>query len=153
MKKILVITTNFILFIFFAFAQKQAPGNIVGSWLNEDENIRIEIYKAGPEYFGKQIWGQFLYEADGTTSKKDTSNRNESLRKRDLKNLNVLANFDYDSGVYDGGTFYDCKSGKTYKSIIKLRGTNVLKVRDYNFFSLFGKTTTWTRATSVMVPN
>jgi len=76
--------------IFSVFAQEQTPGNIVGIWLSEDSNVKIEIYKAGPQYFGRQIWGQFLYEADGTTPKKDVNNSNESLRRRSLKNLIIL---------------------------------------------------------------
>jgi uncharacterized protein (DUF2147 family) len=152
MKKIFVTTTIFILAIFSVFAQEQTPGNIVGIWLSEDCNVKIEIYKAGPQYFGRQVWGQFLYEADGTTPKKDVHNSNESLRRRDLKNLIILNNFDYDRGVYTGGTFYDYKSGKRYNSIIKLHGPNVLKVRDYTALTLFGKTTKYTRVPNVIPP-
>ncbi len=129
------------------------PGlNIVGIWLSEDSNVKIEIYKAGPQYFGRQVWGQFLYEADGTTPKKDVNNSNESLRRRNLKNLVILNNFDYDHGVYTGGTFYDYKSGKKYNSIIKLHGSNVLKVRDYTALTVFGKTTKYTRIPNEMPP-
>ena len=152
MKKIFATTTNLILIIFSVFAQKPAPGNIVGVWLSEDKDVKIEIYKAGPQYFGKHIWGQFLYEADGTTPKKDTNNLNERLRRRDLTNLTILNNFDYDRGTWVGGTFYDYKSGKRYKSTIKLHGSNVLKVRDYAVVSLFGKTTTWSRVPNEMPP-
>ncbi|HWY34805.1 MAG TPA: hypothetical protein VNX68_09170, partial [Nitrosopumilaceae archaeon] len=66
MKKIFVTTVTCMLAIFSVFAQEQTPGNIVGIWLSEDSNVKIEIYKAGPQYFGRQVWGQFLYEADGT---------------------------------------------------------------------------------------
>lgn len=145
MKKIFGTTTLFTLIIFSVFAQKQAPGAIVGIWSSDDDHIKIEIYKAGPQYFGKQIWGQSLYEADGTTPKKDVNNSNESLRKMDLKNLIILKNLDYDGGASYGGIFYDYKTGKSYKSILKLQGSDVLKVRDYSVVSLFGKTTTFTR--------
>ena len=152
MKKIFATTTIFILAVFSVFAQETAPGNIVGIWLSEDSNVKIEIYKAGPQYFGRQVWGQFLYEADGTTPKKDVNNSNQSLRRRDLRNLIILNNFDYDRGVYTGGTFYDYKSGKRYNSIIKLHGPNVLKVRDYTALTLFGKTTKWTRVPNEVTP-
>jgi uncharacterized protein (DUF2147 family) len=152
MKKIFVTTTVFMLTLFSVFAQNRAPGGIVGIWLSEDKNVKIEIFKAGPQYFGKQVWGQFLYEADGITPKKDANNLNERLRRRDLKNLIILNNFDYDRGVYTGGTFYDYKSGKRYKSIIKLHGSDVLKVRDYAVVSLFGKTTIFTRVSNEMPP-
>ena len=132
MKKIFFITIIFILNIFSVFAQKRAPGNIVGIWLSEDKFVEIEIYKAGPQYYGKQVWGQFS--------------------RSDHKNHIVLTNFDYDGGVYVGGSFYDYKSGKKYKSIIKVQGSNVLKVRNYTFVSLFGKTVTWTRVTNESQP-
>jgi uncharacterized protein (DUF2147 family) len=132
MKKILLFTIIFILNIFSVFAQKRAPGNIIGIWLSEDKNVEIEIYKAGPQYYGKQVWGQFS--------------------RRDLKNHIILTNFDYDDGVYVGGNFYDYKSGKKYKSIIKVQGSNVLKVRNYTVVSLFGKTTSWTRVTNELQP-
>jgi uncharacterized protein (DUF2147 family) len=145
MKKIFLTTINFTLIIFSLFAQKSVPEKIVGVWLREDNNLEIEIYKAGPQYFGRQIWGTSLFEADGITPKKDLNNSNEWLRLRDLKNLVILTNFDYDRGTYDGGIFYDYESGKRYKSFIKFHGRNVLKVRDYTVISPLGKTTTWTR--------
>jgi len=129
MKTILVTTTSFILNIFSVFAQHPASGSIVGIWLSEDKNVEVEIYKAGPQYFGKQVWGQ----------------SNAELNRMDLKNLIILTNFDYDGGIYDGGSFFDYKSGKKYKSIIKIQGSKVLKIRNYTVVSLFGKTTKWTR--------
>ena len=132
MKKIFFITIIFILNTFSVFAQKRTPGNIVGIWLSEDKNVEIEIYKTGPQYYGKQVWGQF--------------------NRRDLKNHIILTNFDYDDGEYVGGNFYDYKSGKKYKSIIKVQGSNVLKIRNYTVVSLFGKTTSWTRVTNELQP-
>jgi uncharacterized protein (DUF2147 family) len=136
MKKIFATAVIFILSVFSMFAQKRASGSIVGIWLSEDKNVEIEIYKAGPQYFGKQVWGQ----------------SNSALSSRDLKNLIILTNLDYEGGVYDGGTFLDYKSGKKYKSIIKVQGSNVLKIRNYTVVSLFGKTTTWTRVTNELQP-
>jgi uncharacterized protein (DUF2147 family) len=144
MKKIFLTAANFLLILFPLFAQKPEPGKIIGIWLRDDNYIKIEIYKAGPQYFGRLIEGNFLYEDDGITPKKDENNTIGRLRKRQLKNLAILTNFDYDGGVY-GGTYYDFKSGKWYKSTLKLQGENVLKIRGYTLFSPFGKTTTWTR--------
>ena len=144
MKKITFVTTS-LLMLTSAIAQKAAPGNIVGIWISEDKNLKIEIYKAGPQYFGKQIGGTFLFEPDGETPKKDVNNSLERLRKRDLNNLIILRNLDYDRGIYVGGLLYDYKTGKTFNSFIKLNGENTLKLRVYTTLSLFGKTTIWTR--------
>ena len=89
--------------------------------------------------------GESLYEADRTTPKKDAYNTNEKLRRRDLKNLVVFKNIDHYGRVSYGGIFYDYKTGKNYKCILKLQRSDVLKVRDYTSVSLFGKTTTFTR--------
>jgi len=146
-KKAFIYTTIVfgLLTLFSYLANAQSPGKIIGVWQRDDKNLIIEIYKAGPQYFGKQISGNLLYVNDGTASKKDENNANERLRRRDLRNLTVLANFNYEGRVYDGGTFYDFESGKKYKSILKLKGGNVLKIRGYTVLSPFGKTTTWTR--------
>jgi uncharacterized protein (DUF2147 family) len=144
MKKILITITNCTLFIFSLFAQKPATEKIIGVWLRDDNYIKIEIYKAGPQYFGRLVEGNSLYENDGITPKKDENNIVGRLRMRQLKNLTVLTNFDNAGRVYSG-TYYDFTSGKWYKSTLKLHGKNVLKIRGYTDVSLFGKTTTWTR--------
>ena len=71
MKKIILTTANFLLILSSLFAQKPAPGKIIGVWLRDDNFIKIEIYKAGPQYFGRLIEGNPLYEDDGITPKKD----------------------------------------------------------------------------------
>jgi len=145
MKKIILILISLILQMFSLSAQKAVPGKIIGVWLRDDNNIKIEIYKAGPQYFGRLIDGNILYEADGITPKKDENNAVDRLRRRLLKNLTVLTNFDYEGGRAYGGEYYDFKTGKWYKSTLRLHGENVLKIRDYTVLSPLGKTTTWTR--------
>jgi uncharacterized protein (DUF2147 family) len=144
MKKLFLTTANFIFILLPLFAQKPEPGKIIGVWLRDDNSVKIEIYKAGPQYFGRQIAGNFLYEADGVTLKKDENNSIGRLRDRQLKNLTVLTHIDYEGHAYNG-TYYDFKTGKWYKSILKLQGEDMLKIRDYTVISPFGKTTTWTR--------
>jgi uncharacterized protein (DUF2147 family) len=144
MKKFIFISTCFIFFIIPLFAQKAVSGKIIGVWLRNDNYIKIEIYKAGPQYFGRLIEGNPLYEADGITLKKDENNAVDRLRRRQLKNLTVLTNFDYEGSAY-GGTYYDFNTGKWYKSTLRLYGENKLKIRGYTVLSPFGKTTTWTR--------
>jgi len=144
MKKIILILIYFLLHLFSLSAQKATPGKIIGVWLRDDNYIKIEIYKAGPQYFGRIIEGTMLYEADGVTPKKDENNAVDRLRRRQLRNLIVLTNFDYEGRAYDGN-YYDFKTGKWYKSTLRLQGENVLKIRGYAILSPFGKTTTWTR--------
>src|SRR5260221_12310418 len=102
MKKIILILIYFLLSLFSLSAQKDAPGKIIGVWLRDDNYMKIEIYKAGPQYFGRLIEGNPLYEPDGITLKKDEHNVVDRLRKRQLKNLTVLTNFDYEGRAYGG---------------------------------------------------
>jgi uncharacterized protein (DUF2147 family) len=144
MKKIYVIVTS-LLILSSAVAQKAVPGHIVGVWISEDKNLKIEIYKAGPQYFARQIGETFLFESDGRTPKRDLNDSLEGLRKINPNNVIFIRNLDYDRGIYVGGLLYDYKTGNTYNSLIKLNGENILKLRVYATASLFGRTTTWTR--------
>lgn len=125
-----------------SFGQK--PDDIVGVWLTAERNGKIEIYKSGSQYFGKLIWGQKLYEADGKTVKRDVKNPDEALRGRSLLNLVILSGFVYDDGEWRGGKVYDPQSGKTYSSNMHLNEGR-LELRGYIGIPAFGKTTVWTR--------
>lgn len=133
-----------ILFTSFTAIHAQQADLVKGIWMNEEKNAKLEIYKSGDKYFGKIIWAKEMYEADGRTLKKDHKNPNEQLRNRSLLNLVILSGYQYDDGEWTGGELYDPKSGKTYRSKMKLNRAN-LEVRGYIGSPMFGKTTTWTR--------
>ncbi|WP_440134950.1 DUF2147 domain-containing protein [Chitinophaga sancti] len=124
-----------------------AQDKILGNWLSEEKDGRIEIYKTGDKYSGKLIWGKDLVEADGKTPRKDrtdTKNNDPKLRSRPLLGLVLLTNFTYKDGEWSGGKIYDPKSGKTYSCTMKLKGEK-LEIRGYVGISMFGRTTVWTR--------
>lgn len=142
MKKMMVLAA--VLLTSFAALFAQDADVVKGVWLNDDQDAKVEIYKTGDKYFGKIIWTTNLYEADGKTLKKDAKNSNEQLRERTILYMVILSGFAYSDGEWSGGEIYDPKSGKTYKSKMKLKG-NSLEVRGYVGSPMFGKTTTWTR--------
>ena len=133
-----------VLFTSFAAVFAQSPDVVKGIWLNDDKDAKVEIYRSGDKYFGKIIWTTNLYEADGKTLKTDSKNSNEQLRSRTILNMVILSGFTYNDGEWAGGEIYDPKSGKTYKSKMKVKGNN-LEVRGYVGSPMFGKTTNWTR--------
>lgn len=139
-----VLFIHFILFSFLAISQNSQGDQIIGEWLNEDKDAKIEIYKNGTAYFGKVIWATELLEADGQTSRKDTKNHDEKLRGRNLIDSPLLHDFVFVNGIWDNGTFYDFRSGKTYSCTIKMKN-NKLEIRSYVGVSLFGKSTFWER--------
>ncbi len=117
---------------------------ILGIWLSENKDGKVEIYQQGNKYFGKLIWGKDMFESDGVTSKKDTKNTDANLKNRNLKDLVILTNFVFEDGVWSGGKIYDPQVGKLYSCSMKLEN-NVLNIRGYVGISLFGRTSEWTR--------
>jgi uncharacterized protein (DUF2147 family) len=144
MKRLTILLTIILLSTKAIFAQSGAD-KIIGTWLNQEKDGKIEIYKNGDKYFGKIVWGKELFEPDGKTSRTDIKNSDPSLRSRKLYNLVILTNFKYDDGEWNGGKIYDPKSGKTYSCIMKFDGDK-LQIKGYIGVSLLGRTTVWTRA-------
>jgi uncharacterized protein (DUF2147 family) len=126
---------------FVASAQKADA--ILGSWVNPNGEDHILIYKKGNKYFGKLDWIKYPNDETGKP-KTDKNNPDETLRTRPELGLELLKDFVYDEDVYDDGTIYDPKNGKTYSCKMTLDG-NSLKIRGYIGISLFGRSETWTR--------
>ena len=126
------------------FAQNKGD-RILGNWLSEDKDGKIQVYKEGDKYFGKLIWSQHMFEKDGVTSRKDEKNSNPDLRNRNLKDLVILTDMEFDGDdSYSGGKIYDPKSGKTYSCNMRLKGDKI-DIRGFVGVSLFGRTSVWTR--------
>lgn len=141
MKQIVMLALITVCFTAAAFSQSD---KVLGQWLSEDKDGKIEIYKTGDRYFGKLVWASRMYEPDGKTPRKDEKNPNEEQRSRNLKDLVLLTNFIYDDGVYSDGKIYDPKTGKTYSCKMTVNGDK-LNIRGFVGISLFGRTTIWTR--------
>jgi uncharacterized protein (DUF2147 family) len=75
----------------------------------------------------------------------DRENPDPALRKRPIQGLRLLEGFRFNGEVWVGGTIYDPDNGRTYKCTMRLDGDR-LKVRGFVGFSLFGRTTEWSRA-------
>jgi uncharacterized protein (DUF2147 family) len=127
----------------FSHAQSNAADKLIGVWLSEEKDGKIEIYKTGTKYFGKIIGGNDLIESDGTP-RKDDKNPDKKLKTRPILNMIILTNFIYEDGAWTDGKIYDPKSGKTYSSTMKLNGDK-LELRGFIGVSLFGRTTVWER--------
>ncbi len=116
---------------------------IVGKWMNKDKEAHIQISKKGSQYFGKLVWLKNPKD-EGGKAKTDVNNPKTELRNRPLQGLEILKNFVYNDGVWEDGTIYDPKSGKTYSCKLTLKD-NKLNVRGYIGVSLLGRTDVWTR--------
>jgi len=127
---------------FVASAQKADA--ILGQWVNPNGQDHILIYKKGNKYFGKLDWIKFPNDEQGKP-KTDKNNPDQALQSRPDLGLELLKDFTFDGDdVWDDGTIYDPKNGKTYSCKMTLDGNN-LRIRGYVLFSLFGRTEVWTR--------
>jgi uncharacterized protein (DUF2147 family) len=143
MTKKLTLSIGMLLFFVLSVSAQNADA-VLGKWLNPSGEGQVEIYKKGDKYFGKLAWIKFPNDANGKP-KTDVKNPEESLRTRPELGLELLKNFTFDGdNVYEGGTIYDPKSGKTYSCKMTLNGKK-LKIRGYIGVSLFGRTEEWTR--------
>lgn len=122
----------------------QSATSINGQWLNPEKDGKIEIYESSGKYYGKLIWMKDPLEADGKTPRKDGKNKNAALRGLPLMNQVILTGFKFENGKWVDGEVYDPKSGKTYNSVMSLKGEK-LEVRGYVGTPLLGKTAVFTR--------
>jgi uncharacterized protein (DUF2147 family) len=143
LRKIGIILLTAVTFGFAASAQKADA--ILGTWVNPNGEDHIQIYKRGNKYFGKLDWIKHPNDEQGKP-KTDKNNPDKALQSRPDLGLELLKDFTFNGdNVWDGGTIYDPKNGKTYSCKMTLEG-NSLRIRGYVLFSLFGRTEVWTRA-------
>jgi uncharacterized protein (DUF2147 family) len=131
-----------IIFFLLNVAALAQPDNIIGTWLTQEKDAKVEIYKSEDVYCGKIVW---LKEPnDPETGKPQLDNENPDEKKRSLPILGsvMLWGFKYDDSEYTGGKVYDAREGDTYKGKMWLEN-NTLKMRGYAF--VFYRTETWTR--------
>ena len=111
--------------------------DVLGKWLTEAGDAKVEIYETGGKVNGKIVWLQ-----KGADTK-DIHNTDEKLRSRKLMGVNILSGLTKKQDKWEGGRIYNPKNGKNYKCAIWLEGDK-LKVRGYIGF-LF-ETQTWKKA-------
>ena len=117
-----------------------ASNSINGNWVTQDKDAIIKI---GP--CGKTICGRiarYLVTPPNGVDQRDIHNPNKKLRNRKLLGTAVLTDFKRDGKVWRG-RIYDPKTGKSYRSVVQLQGTNGLKVEGCIAFFCQGQN--WTR--------
>ncbi|HNS17158.1 MAG TPA: DUF2147 domain-containing protein [Bacteroidales bacterium] len=120
--------------------------DILGFWLNEEKDARIEITVTNGRFFGKIVWLEEPNEDNGLP-KVDEENPDPALQKRPIMGLEILKDFVFDKDEWSGGTIYDPDNGKTYKCTVKKGSATVLNIRGYigKEWMGLGRTTVWTR--------
>ncbi len=126
-------------------AAKAQTDQIEGLWYNDVKSGKILITREKDgKFYGKVVW--LKEPLKNGKPKVDELNENEKLRSRPRLGLPVLYGFVKDGdNKYTDGKIYDPNNGKTYSCNITFKGDK-LDIRGYIGISLFGRTTTWTRA-------
>jgi len=125
-------------------AAKAQTDKIEGLWYNDIKSGKILITKEHGKFYGKVVW--LKEPLKNGKPKVDEMNADPALRSRPRLGLMVLKDFVKDGDdKYTDGTIYDPINGKTYSCKMTYKGKE-LDIRGYIGISLFGRTTTWTRA-------
>jgi uncharacterized protein (DUF2147 family) len=77
--------------------------------------------------------------------KLDKNNPNTSLSQNPILGLVILKDFVFSDNIWEGGSIYDPKTGKTYSCKISPQGPDKINVRGFVGFSMLGRTESWTR--------
>jgi uncharacterized protein (DUF2147 family) len=123
----------------FTYSQSE----IIGVWLTQDKEVKVEIYENNGKYFGKTIWLKNPNTKNGNP-RLDKKNPNSPLRKRMLLNLIILYNFSYEDKEWIDGKLYVPYEGETYNCKMWLENPKTLKLRGYVGFLY--ETEIWTKA-------
>lgn len=139
LKNTLRVTITSILVSMILFGYVHSEDRIIGKWLTNDEEVIIEIFKKGDEYFGRLDWMEEAYDPDGS-KKVDDKNPDGEKQERLLEGLVVLSSFTYEGDdKWSNGTIYNPNTGRTYDAYIKL-DDDKLNVRGYIGFAFLGRT-------------
>jgi uncharacterized protein (DUF2147 family) len=136
-KKIILLFT--LLTAFITVNAQVSESQILGEWLSSKKDSRVLIYKQRDKYYGKIIWG-----TGGST--KDVKNPKQELRNTELVGLVILSGFKFNGDdMWEDGTIYDPREGKTYSCKMTLNDASELSIRGYVGISLFGRSEVWTK--------
>ena len=102
-----------------------AGGSIEGNWVTEDRAAIVAIAPCGASLCGRVA--KILVSRPGQPGA-DIHNPDPKLRNRPIKGLPILWGYKPEDGHWTGGRIYDPKSGKTYRSELKLNGDGTLSV-------------------------
>jgi uncharacterized protein (DUF2147 family) len=128
-------------FFIFSFTSSNPSDAILGVWLNQVQDAKIEIYKNNGKYHGKVIWIKNPLDKDGKPVK-DIKNPNDKLITKPVLNSVIIKDLVYNDNQWSGGTVYDPNVGKIYDCTIWFEdGKFILR----GYIGWFYETETWTR--------
>ncbi|WP_084662581.1 DUF2147 domain-containing protein [Erythrobacter sanguineus] len=135
----------FALTLLAAFAIGPAPARaaepVAGRWITAEKDGVILIAPCGKAICG--TIDRFLVPPPEGLDQRDVNNPDTRLRNRKLLGMPILSGFTADGDIWRG-RIYDPKSGKSYRSVIRRKGANVLEVK--GCLGPFCQTQVWKKA-------
>jgi uncharacterized protein (DUF2147 family) len=140
-------TKKLLLFIFFAlcisinlFAQS-ANEKIIGYWLSEAKDLKVQVYEANGKVYGRLVWFSCNHSVKLPLEQHfDTKNPNKKLRTRSWFNMPVLSNLEKKSeSTWENGKIYDANTGRVYSATVYLKSPTKMVVRGFYGIELLGK--------------
>lgn len=111
-----------------------------GRWVTAEQDAVVSIAPCGKALCGTV--DRFLVPPPQGLDQRDVNNPDPKLRSRKLLGLTILSQFIADGASWRG-RIYDPKNGKSYRSIIRRKGANVLEVK--GCIGPFCQTQVWKR--------
>jgi uncharacterized protein (DUF2147 family) len=111
---------------FAAATPALAAEPVTGRWVTAEKDGVVLIAPCGKALCG--TLDKFLVPPPGGADQRDINNPDPAQRKRRLLGLPILTSFTAEKDQWRG-KIYDPKSGKTYRSILRRTGPNVLEVK------------------------
>jgi uncharacterized protein (DUF2147 family) len=111
---------------FLAATPAAAADPITGQWVTPEKDAVITIDRCGTDYCGRL--SKYLVIPDDSVNQKDVNNPNPRLRQRKLLGSSLLTGLNQDGDLWRG-TIYDPRNGKSYRSAVRRKSTNVLEVK------------------------
>ncbi|MCU0948793.1 MAG: DUF2147 domain-containing protein [Porphyrobacter sp.] len=126
-------------------APAAASDPIAGRWVTQEKDAVIAIKRCGNQSRGALCGTieRFLILPAGGKDQRDVNNADPAKRQRRLLGLPILTSLTADNGLWRG-EIYDPKSGRTYTSEVRRKGTGALEVK--GCFGPLCRTQEWKKA-------
>jgi uncharacterized protein (DUF2147 family) len=118
-----------------------AADSILGDWVTQERDAVVRVSRCGTTVCGRIH--KFLVTPPNGPGQKDIHNPDSKLRNRTILGMAILTGFTPDGDIWRG-KIYDPKSGKTYRSEVRLKSANALEMKGCILF--FCQSQNWTRA-------
>ncbi|MBL4587640.1 MAG: DUF2147 domain-containing protein [Flavobacteriales bacterium] len=142
--KIKVLFGLFVLLSFFG-SNLLAQNEILGYWMDEDQERIIEIYESNEFYHGRIVWLKDSLDIFGQPLR-DVMNDDPKLRSRKVLGLDMLTDYRWDDDVWRKGDIYNYRSGNDYSGKMRINEDGDLRLKGYYSLLWFlGRTKTWKR--------